>query len=373
MPPDQDPDRSPAQDGPTQAFLRRAVGRRFTLREIAGDASTRRFYRVRAAKRSFVLMVHSEPLDPASSLYSNHRILSSIGAPVPRLVGRSNAAGLVLVEDLGDTTLQRRLVGRPAAPRRPRASDRSRAKPKLRVPRRPDAGRPQALARGSVETRRSLYRQACDLIVLMQTKGTRAIRPGDFAAKHALDRERFLFELDHFHRHYVRGLRGLEPGPVEEELLRDFYEYLAGDCDRMRRVYCHRDFQSRNLMLYAGRLRLVDFQDARMGPYTYDAASLLRDSSLDLDEELVQEMLGYLAGRLGEGEEELRRDFDRMALQRNIKDLGTFAYMATVRGLASYVDFVPRTIHSVKRTLLQTPRFHFVHPLLERYVLSYPS
>src|SRR6185295_2147599 len=106
--------------------------------------------------------------------------------------------------------------------------------------------------------------------------------------------------------------------------------------DRLPRVYCHRDFQSRNLMVLRGQLGLVDFQDARMGPYTYDPASLLRDSSLDLRPELVTEMLDRLtrsiAHPLAAGPEEFRRDFDLMTLQRNIKDLGTFGYMATVRG-----------------------------------------
>src|SRR4029077_1615625 len=113
------------------------------------------------------------------------------------------------------------------------------------------------------------------------------------------------------------------PGEDEERLLRAFYADLARECDRLPRVYCHRDFQSRNLMVRGGRLGLIDYQDARMGPYTYDAASLLRDSSLDLEEDLVKEMLERLARSLDIPLEELRRDFDLMALQRNIKDLGT--------------------------------------------------
>src|SRR5438093_8728296 len=165
----------------------------------------------------------------------------------------------------------------------------------------------------------------------------------------------------------------MPPGPVDDAMLHAFYADLADECNRLTRVYCHRDFQSRNLMVLRGRLRLIDFQDARMGPYTYDAASLLRDSSLELDPALVERMIERLCRSLDLPADEFRRDFDLMALERNIKDLGTFGYMATVRGLTSYLDFVPRTIRSVKRTLLRTPRFHFVHTTLERYVLSYSS
>jgi N-acetylmuramate 1-kinase len=333
------PDQSPGLIDPrTAMFLKGVLGPRPTVARIRGDASSRRFYRVARGKKSAVLVVHPDPLVPSSPLYSNHRVLESIGAPIPRILEKDDALGLVLMEDLGDATLQMHVLS-------------------LRRP-------------ALLETKR-LYRKACDLIVLLQQKGALALRPDDFAALHALDRERFLFELDHFHRHFISALRGMRPGEAEEKLLRAFYSDLAAACDLMPRVYCHRDFQSRNLMVQRGSLRLIDFQDARMGPYTYDAASLLRDSSLDLDEGLVDEMIDYLCRRLRGEPEEFRRNFDLMALQRNIKDLGTFAYMASVRGDRSYLDFVPRTIRSIRRTLLKDRRYHFVHPVLDHFVLSW--
>ncbi len=323
----------------TMTFLKKSFGPRFTLTEIAGDASTRRFYRIRSGRRSAVLIDHPERLDPSSPFFSNLRVLRSIGAPVPALIGHRRASGLVLVEDFGDVTLQKHLA----------------------------ATRPRA-ATGSA--RRLLYRKACDLIVLLQAKGAGALRPGDFGAQNALDRERFLFELDHFHRHFLLGLREASLDKAEIAVLRDFYNRLAAGCDRLRRVYCHRDFQARNLMVQRGGLRLIDFQDARMGPYTYDAASLLRDSSLDLPEDLVQEMASYLARTLGVSEDEFRRDMDLMALQRNVKDLGTFGYMATVRGRPDYLAYVPRTIRHIRRTLLKTHAFHDHYPVLERFILA---
>ena len=161
----------------------------------------------------------------------------------------------------------------------------------------------------------------------------------------------------------------------DERRLRDFYQELAEACDRLPRVYCHRDFQSRNLMVRrGGGLGLIDFQDARMGPYCYDAASLLRDSSLDLEPGLVEATLTRLASTsaapLGTGPEEFRRDFDLMALERNIKDLGTFGYMATVRGRRDYLDYVPRTLEFVRRTLMADRRWHDAHVLFDRYVFD---
>ncbi|MFQ5877369.1 MAG: aminoglycoside phosphotransferase family protein [Acidobacteriota bacterium] len=321
------------------AILRRTVGRRYRLTELSGDASTRRFLRARGARGAAVLMLHPEPLDPSSPLYSNYRVLRAIGAPVPRLLGSDDAAGVVVVGDLGETTLQRHLA-RPG--------------------------------RAAARQRRRLYRQACDLIALLQVKGSRALRPGDFAARHALDRERFLLELDHFHHHFVHRLRGMRPSPGESAVLRAFYTDLAARCDRQPRVYCHRDFQSRNLMVRRGRIHLIDFQDARMGPYTYDAASLLRDSSLDLDERLADELAGYLAGRLGLGTEEFRSDLDLMALQRNIKDLGTFAYQTAVRLRRDYLSYIPRAIRLIRRCLTRRRLYHPIYAILEEFILSYP-
>jgi aminoglycoside/choline kinase family phosphotransferase len=298
-------------------------------------------------------MAHGEPLSPDSPFNSNHRILAAIGAPVPRILDRDDPAGLVLVEDFGDLTLQRHLAeaGGQAAP--------------------------------------PFYRQAADLILLMQRRAPGAMQSSDFAARNALDRDRFLFELDHFHKHFIVGFRGLEPTAAEERGLRDFYEALASACDRLPRVYCHRDYQSRNLMVRGAAggaggtappggvvaLGLIDFQDARMGPYCYDAASLLRDSSLDLAEPLVGDTLQWLAAGgaapLGIGPEEFRRDFDLMALERNIKDLGTFGFMATARGRRDYLDYVPRTIASVRRTLAGDRQWHDAFVLMERLVLDW--
>ena len=348
-------------------FVRRLFGPGATAVEIAGDASTRRFFRVTSSAglddgggvhRTAVLMVHGEPLAFDAPLFSNHGILSSIGAPVPEILGRNEDLGLVLVEDFGDTTMQRHLLSGPDAGGEHPAPSAAAADPKNRT-----------------KTALPLYIAACDLIGLMQARAGQAMRPDDFAARNALDRDRFLFELGHFDRHFIRGLRGLTPTPSEERLLQSFYEDLASACDRLPRVYCHRDYQSRNLMVRPGsRLGLVDFQDARMGPYTYDPASLLRDSSLDLGAELVDELLDRLVENIGKplaiGREEFRRDFDLMALQRNIKDLGTFGYMATVRGRRDYLEYVPRTQESIRRTMTADRRWHEPFALFARLALD---
>jgi aminoglycoside/choline kinase family phosphotransferase len=135
-------------------------------------------------------------------------------------------------------------------------------------------------------------------------------------------------------------------------------------------VLCHRDYHSRNLMLREGSLYIIDFQDARMGPDTYDLVSLLRDSYVDLPEETVSDLLAYflaLKGQTGT-EHEFRRRFGLMALQRNLKALGTFGYQAAARRNPIYIQYMPRTLKYVRDTFEKYPRFGRLRELLAPHI-----
>ena len=103
-------------------------------------------------------------------------------------------------------------------------------------------------------------------------------------------------------------------------------------------------------MLHDGRLYLIDFQDARLGPDTYDLVSLLRDSYVDLSDLEVDELIAYFLAlkKISPSDSaEFRRRFDLMALQRNLKALGTFGYQTTTRGNTVYIQYIPRTLRYV--------------------------
>ena len=87
------------------------------------------------------------------------------------------------------------------------------------------------------------------------------------------------------------------------------------------------------------------------------------------DPKLVDEMLDRLCRTLEVAPEEFRRDFDLTALQRNLKDLGTFGFMVTMRDRPEYLDYVPRTIRYITSTLIRSRRYHVFYPLVERYLL----
>mgnify|MGYP003348930408 CR=1 FL=1 len=134
-------------------------------------------------------------------------------------------------------------------------------------------------------------------------------------------------------------------------------------------MLCHRDYHSRNLMLHRGRLVLIDFQDARMGPDTYDLASLLRDSYVDIAEHEVDLLIAHFRRLAGiQDADEFRRRFDLMSVQRNIKALGTFGFQASARGNAAYLRDVPRTLANVRRNLERYDRFAHLRELLAAHL-----
>ncbi len=133
-------------------------------------------------------------------------------------------------------------------------------------------------------------------------------------------------------------------------------------------VLCHRDYHSRNLMLNEGQLYMIDFQDARMGPDTYDLVSLLRDSYVDLPEQTVEELVAYFLALKGAPDEpDFRRRFNVMALQRNLKALGTFGYQTTARHNPVYIQYIPRTLRYARRNLA-LPRFARLREILAGHI-----
>jgi N-acetylmuramate 1-kinase len=320
-----------------ESFLRENLPPGTTLSPLKGDASTRRFFRIAPpGQPCMILMHHPDPIDwETSPLRWSHEHLQKVGVPVPKIRSVFPGRGIVLLEDLGDTTLQIALLADPTL------------------------------------DRRALYREAVDIIVLLQERGTRELPPDAPARACALDEARFLWELEHFFTHFVRGYRGSRPSEEESTAIRSFFGWLSASLDRAERVLCHRDFQSRNLMVTPGGLKVIDYQDARMGPLSYDLASLLRDSSLDLDERLREEGIRhFLSARRALGPEEFREEFERMALQRNIKDLGTFGYQVHHMGHLEYERYIPRTLEMVRSALLRRQLYHGIFPLFEKYVFS---
>jgi hypothetical protein len=223
--------------------------------------------------------------------------------------------------------------------------------------------RDRSTAREKIEL---LYRQAVELAAAIAVRGTAALEDSQQRQGPCLDAGRFRFEMDFFLEHFGARLLRRQVPERARAVLHDLAESAAV---APRLVFCHRDFHSRNLMLLAdGSLAMVDIQDARWGPDTYDLASLLCDAYVDLDEAMSARMRDHYRGALAELAEPdaFERRFHVVALERMIKALGTFGYQAAVLGRTHYLEGVPRTIARIRRACAMWPDLREVGRCLDQ-------
>jgi N-acetylmuramate 1-kinase len=181
----------------------------------------------------------------------------------------------------------------------------------------------------------------------------------------AFDVEKLTWELNFFTKHFLEGYRGIALSTAERTALDAEWAAITGELASEPRVLCHRDYHSRNLMFHDGSLHIIDFQDARMGPDTYDLVSLLRDSYVDLTDQQLDDFIAYFLALKGNPDAAaFRRRFDLMALQRNLKALGTFGFQTISRQNPVYIQYMPRTLNYARRNLAKYPRFGRLHDLL---------
>ena len=303
---------------------------------LTPDASDRRYFRVMLpGQSSIVLSLYTAPFDVAKLSFVNvATLMARMPVPIPEVLGHAGDLGVLALQDLGDVTLQAHL----------------------------GAATPEEHA--------ALYRQAVALIATLQKRGQQLASAEYLPYGISFDVEKLTWELDFFTKHFLEAYRGVTLSDSEHAALREEFGVLVSELAAEPRVLCHRDYHSRNLMLHDEQLYIIDFQDARMGPDTYDLVSLLRDSYVDLPEQTVSELIAYflaLKGMPGE-DPDFRRRFDVMALQRNLKALGTFGYQTTARRNPVYIQYIPRTLRYVRDNLDDQPRFDRLRDLLATYV-----
>ena len=307
---------------------------------LTGDASDRKYFRIIPADGpSIVLALHAGAIDFATLPFANvGTLMQQIPLPVPAILGHSDALGIVALQDLGDVTLQAHLGAASAA------------------------------------EHAALYRQAVSLIEQLQRRGGELQSDAWLPYRIAFDVEKLAWELDFFATHFIEGYRGAAFSPAEREALAAEWASIVGELAAEPRVLCHRDYHSRNLMLSDGSLHIIDFQDARMGPDTYDLASLLRDSYVDIADRELDELIAYFLalktrdGAAASTADEFRRRFDLMALQRNLKALGTFGYQTITRRNTVYIQYIPRTLRYARTNLEKYPRFTRLREILAAHV-----
>jgi aminoglycoside/choline kinase family phosphotransferase len=313
-----------------------------SVTRIPGDASTRRYYRVNSEGKSYIVMRMESFAEQGMELpfLAVQKHLAASGVDVPAVLDADPERGFILLEDLGDVTLLRRL---------------------------------QEVSSADIE--RHLYEKVIDSLVQLQVQASPQRRPAKIDAfQLRFDHEKLMWEmnftLEHFYQLYLKRTLKDKDLKVMTDGLSEICHFLAAQPI----VLTHRDFHSRNVMAVGDdRLVMIDFQDARMGPAQYDLASLLKDSYYQLEESQINSLLDYYVARweamAGESldRQKFREVFDFMSVQRNFKAIGSFASFLNRRGDASYLKYIGNTFENIRRTLLKYPKYSKLREALFHY------
>ena len=288
-------------------------GRPFTLAPASSDASFRRYFRVTLDDGGTHIVMDAPPeREDVRPWLHVQALFREAGAHVPDVVAQDVAQGFLLLSDLGGSTYFSALTADNAV---------------------------------------DLYRDAFDALVAIQSASRPGLLPEYDSA--LLQRELDLFPDWYVARHLGMTLTGAQQAALREAFGRILAVNLAEP-----KVFVHRDYHSRNLMVVRPGPGVIDFQDAVFGPASYDAVSLLRDAYIDWDEELVLDWLIRYWEKARKSGVPLDRDFSNfyrhyewMGVQRHLKVLGIFARLWHRDGKDGYLNGMPRVAKYLRRAV----------------------
>lgn len=323
--------------------------------KIKGDASNRSYYRIsfNQNRHTMILMELAEPeafkkaeekvtvsAIPVTELpyinILNH--LAKCDVAVPKFFHYEKEKGLLFLEDLGDETLHERIE------------------------------------KAGINACKNYYKKAIDELIKIHTCATRIKDNGCIAFGRAFDTALLMWEFDHFIEYGVEDAKAMKIPENDRKAIRAIFNSISEKLAAEPRVFTHRDFHSRNLMIHNDNISVLDFQDALMGPCQYDLASLLRDSYVALPEEMIDELMEYYISKKKAvdsakiDKNNFRRLFDLVSIQRNLKAAGRFAYINSVKKNNFYLQFIPQTLGYVKKNLKKYSELKNLHELLGKYV-----
>ncbi|MGE5086546.1 MAG: aminoglycoside phosphotransferase family protein [Bacillota bacterium] len=309
-------------------FLSRALqSNSYKVFSLAGDASNRRYYRVVLDNQSWVLM-RWEPFDP-----NNYPFLSVLnhfaknGIHVPKVISMAAEEGLVLLEDLGDLMLERKFW-----------------------------------ESQSHESSMEWYKLTVDELIKIHYTATN--NKSDCSAfKIKFDTEKFLWEMNYGKDNLLAGILKFQFSEKTNQEISDIFLDICSKLDAEPKRIAHRDYHSRNVMIKLDKVHVIDFQDARLGPIQYDLVSLMRDSYVDMSDEMANTLINYYLDHAKAflPKDFSREHFDRMyelqSIQRCFKACGSFASFFHQREDRRYLKYLSGTLRRVIKAVNEFPEY----------------
>lgn len=281
------------------------------IQPVSGDASFRRYFRGASARGNWILVDAPPEKENSRPFLAVQAVLQQGGVRVPQVFAADLEQGFMCLQDFGSDLLW----------------------PALEA----------ARLRQDLAAAEALYRQAGDELLKIQRCPAQSLPEYDAAL---LQREVLLF------RDWLcEGIFGLQLTGEDQRLLSALFGLLVESALAQPRVFVHRDYHSRNLMLLESGMGVIDFQDAVHGPFSYDLVSLLKDCYVAWPADSVEGWaLDHLARAhdagivRGLGEADFLRSFHLMGVQRHLKAAGIFCRLWRRDGKTGYLQEIPRTL-----------------------------
>ena len=277
----------------------------FEINFLAGDASFRRYARIKLQNKTYMLMDAPPEKEDCAPFVNIDEFFDKNGVRVPHIVAKDLTLGLLLLEDFGDVVLSTLL---------------------------------------NDKTVDEYYAQSFKQLIELQQVDGQAHLP-------AYSYEKLMTEMRLLTEWMLPSLN-IQPTEQQLETIEQAFDFLAIEATQQPQVIVHRDFHSRNLMKIEGEqeLGVIDFQDAVIGADTYDLISITRDAYVQWNAERVYQWFEVFYNLLPASAKENRsfqqfkRDADLMAIQRHIKILGIFVRLFERDGKSGYLKDLPRVM-----------------------------
>ncbi|MCH8080019.1 MAG: phosphotransferase [Proteobacteria bacterium] len=280
----------------------------YQLQPASGDASFRRYFRLTHNNETYIVMDAPRAQEDCSPFIDVAERLFAVNINVPKIIEKDLKQGFLLLSDLGNE---------------------------------------QYLDHLTEESADKLYQDAMRALFCMQQQtDTNGLPPYD---------EKLLLQEMELFRHWLLEKHiGLDLSGENQAMLDEVFKLLLDESLAQPRVFVHRDYHSRNIMINGsgfdpGNPGVLDFQDAVCGPFTYDLVSLLKDCYIKWPGQQIRGWADNFFEKIAENYPEIdegkfMRWFDLMGVQRHLKASGIFARLCHRDGKVSYLADIPRTL-----------------------------
>ncbi len=305
----------------------------FSIVQLAGDASARRYYRVIEGESTWVLMLWEPFTEADYPFLSVQKHFASCSVQVPEVVAVGASLGVLLLEDLGDLTLERKFW-----------------------------------ENSKQEASEDFYLKTLDELIKIHD-GATGSKVTSTASTTKFDTAKFLWEMNYAKENLLLGLLKLKLSDSVLKELDTAFVHFCTRLDQQPKVICHRDFHSRNVMIKRNKVCIIDFQDARLGPVQYDLVSLFKDSYVDMSDEYAARLMGYYLENSTTKTKSFSKDefyetYELQSLQRCFKACGSFASFMNMRQDKRYLKYLPSTMKRVLKSLSYFPEYNILNKIL---------